>query len=63
MQSISDLLARKAQIDRDNRDHAGCGSASYDTWLVDAIEALLRVALSRLPALPPERRERERSPP
>jgi hypothetical protein len=45
MQTLIDLLQRKNDIDYKNLN--ALNYVSYDRWLIDAIEALLRIELER----------------
>jgi len=43
---IETLLERKASIDKRNKE-VGTNMVSHEFWLVDAVEALLRIELFR----------------
>jgi hypothetical protein len=44
-QRVDDLLRRKQQLDRQNEQSNNM--TSYDRWLADAIEVLLRMGIDR----------------
>lgn len=47
---IIKALEKKQEIDQHNAQAAGMGSMSYESWMVEAMELLLRIAVEQLQA-------------